>query len=518
MRRAAATAAVVLACGALTPAQGPAQSSVPVTCAVADLQRRAPSDTTITAAVAEAPGALPAHCRVDGYVTVPGNTVTFRLALPAAWNGKFYFQGVGGLGGTLPGLGEGLGRGYASATTDTGHDVKDETWGRNRAKELDYGHRGTHVTAVAAKALTGAFYGRPPAHAYFNGCSNGGRQALMEVQRYPTDFDGVIAGDPATGTPMQVGRAVVFQKLLATPANYLPIPKVELLSRSTLAACDGKDGLVDGLISDPRTCDFDPARLTCQSADTPDCLTRAQVETVKTVYAGVSDPSGREWGPPFPKGHEGGATGWRGWITGNDPPSLQPNGAFGFSGRQPSGYALADANFRFLALDDDAPGFSWRTFRFPADLPRLAKMTEILSPLDPDLRPFQQAGGKLIVYHGWADPGISAYGTLRYVESVAQTVGGLAPADAFMRTYFVPGMHHCSGGPGLDQFDLLTPLDQWVDRSVAPTQVVAARKEKGVVVRRRPLCPHPQVAGYSGSGSIDDAASFVCRVPSTPAP
>ncbi len=489
-------------------------ASTPVNCDAAALQRRAPTDTTITTArVVEATAGQPRHCLVDGQVAVPGNAVNLRVGLPDGWNGKFYFQGVGGLGGTIGPLGAGLARGYASASTDTGHVASDPTWGQNRAKELDYGHRGTHVTAVAAKALTASFYGRPLAHAYFNGCSNGGRQAMMEVQRYPGDFDGVIAGDPATGTPMQVGRAVFFQQLLASPDTYLPVGKIELLSRSTLMACDGTDGLVDGLISDPRPCDFDPATLTCAAGDGPECLTTGQVRTVQTIYAGLKDPQGREYAPPFPKGHEGGPTGWRGWITGNQPPTALPDGTLEFATRQPSGYALADSNFRFLALDDDAPGFSWRTFRFPQDLPRLKTMSDILSPLDTDLRPFKQAGGKLLIYHGWSDPGISALGTLHYVEEMTRVVGGQAAVDGFARTYFVPGMHHCSGGPGVDTFDMLPVLEQWVERSVSPTHVVASRIENGAVMRSRPLCPHPQVAAYSGSGSVDDAASFVCRVP-----
>jgi len=293
----------------------------------------------------------------------------------------------------------------------------------------------------------------------------------------------------------------------------VPVEKIELLSTATLAACDGKDGLVDGLISDPRRCDFTPASLVCRGADGPSCLTPAQVTTVETIYAGLTDASGGYYAPPFPKGHEGGPSGWRGWITGNEPPSPQPDGRLAFAGRAPSGYALADSNFRFLALDDDAPGFSWRTFRYPQDLPRLKTMEEILSPTDPDLRPFQKAGGKLIVYHGWADPGISALGTLDYIERMTRIVGGQAAADQFTRTYFVPGMHHCSGGPGVDQFDMLTVLERWVEQGEAPRQVIASRVEDGVTVRSRPLCPHPNVAAYRGSGSIDDAANFTCRAP-----
>ncbi|MEZ5419506.1 MAG: tannase/feruloyl esterase family alpha/beta hydrolase [Vicinamibacterales bacterium] len=512
MRRVAVTALGVLAWWTWPQAETAPPGTA--ACEVAALQARAPSGTTITAAALVAATAEePAHCRVDGHAASPGNTVNFRLGLPADWNGKFYFQGVGGLGGTIGALTTGLARGYAAASTDTGHAASDPTWGQDRAKEIDYGYRGTHVTAVAAKALTAAFYQRPPAHAYFNGCSNGGRQALMEVQRYPEDFDGVVAGDPATGTPMQVGRAVFFQQMLASPANYLPAEKVELLSRATLAACDGHDGLVDGLISDPRRCDFDPAALTCAGTDAPTCLTPGQVTTVKTIYAGVKDASGAYYAPPFPRGHEGGSTGWRGWITGNEPPVAQADGSLAFVGRGPSGFTLADANFRFLALEDDAPGFSWRAFRYPQDLPRLKTMSGILSPDDPDLRPFRKAGGRLIVYHGWADPGISALGTLDYVERVAAAVGGQAEADRFLRTFFVPGMHHCSGGPGVDRFDMLTALERWVEQGEAPSRIRAARVADGAVVRSRPLCPHPQTAVYTGAGSIDDETSFECRAP-----
>lgn len=496
----------------------PQTSSSAGGCAVEALQQRAPAATTITAAsVVNAAGTVPRHCRVDGFVAVPGNTVSFRLALPDDWNTKFYFQGVGGLGGTIGSLATGLTRGYASASTDTGHEANDPTWGENRAKEIDYGHRGTHVTAVAAKALTAAYYSKPPAHAYFSGCSNGGRQALMEVQRHPDDFDGVIAGDPATGTPMQVGRALVFQTMLGSEDHYLPAERVELLARATLASCDAKDGLADGLISDPRPCDFRPERLKCSSGrvsgEGAECLTDGQLATVKQIYGGARDAAGRQYVAPFPFGHEGGASGWRQWITGEAPPTRQADGTLSFTGRGPSGFSFAESNFRFLALEDDDPAFTWRTFRFPADLPRLKTMTGILSPLDPDLRPFRQGGGKLLMYHGWADPGISAYGTLDYYENVVKIAGGQQAADAFVRAYFVPGMHHCSGGPGLDTFDMLPVLEDWVERGVPPSRVTASHVTKGVVERTRPLCPHPWAARYSGSGSVDEAANFTCRLP-----
>jgi feruloyl esterase len=483
-------------------------------CSIAALQAKAPKGTTITAAaVVPAADDLPQYCRVDGHVAVPGNEVNFRLGLPAAWNGKYYFVGVGGLGGSIGNLNAGLTRGYASASTDTGHQSSDTSWLTNRAKEIDYGHRGTHVTAVAAKELTSSFFGKPPAHSYFNGCSNGGRQALMEVQRYPTDFDGIIAGDPATGTPMQVGRALVFQHMLLQPQNFLPIAKVELLSKATLAECDAKDGLTDGLITDPRRCTFKPETLKCAGADGPNCLTAAQVSTVNKIYSAVKTPDGKTYTTGFPIGHEGGPTGWQGWIIGRTPPTLQADGALGFGEEVPSGYRLSETNMRFLALENDDPQFNWKTLKFPQDLPRLASMTEILSPWDPDLRPYKNRGGKIIFYHGWADPAISAYGTVDYYEKMRTIVGGQRDADSFSRLYLIPGMHHCSGGPGPNTFDMLTVLENWIEKGVAPASVIATHRTDGKVDRTRPLCPHPQVAAYTGSGSIDDAASFRCAAP-----
>jgi feruloyl esterase len=486
-------------------------------CTVTALQAKAPKGTTITAAaVVPAAATLPAYCRVDGRVAVPGNEVNFRVGLPDGWNGKFYFSGIGGLGGRIGSLDKGLSRGYASASTDTGHDAADPNWGSNRAKEIDYGHRGTHVTAVASKAIAAAFYAKPVQHAYFEGCSNGGRQAFMEVQRYPEDFDGIIGGHPATGTPMQAGRAVVYQHMLASPENMLTADAIELVSKATLAACDDKDGLKDGLISNPPACAFDVASLTC-SADAPKgaspqaCLTPGQVTTVKKIYGGVKLKDGKTFAYGFPVGHEGGTSGWRAWISGANPPAKQEDGSLAYGPeRQPSGYGLMEPNFRFLALDNDDPKYSWKVLDIDRDMPRLKTMTEILSPLDPDLRPYKKHGGKLIAYHGWSDPGISAAGTVAYFDQMTKAVGGQKQADDFARLFMVPGMHHCGGGPGPNSFDMLPALEAWVEKGVAPTAIVASRITDGKVERTRPLCPHPLVATYKGSGSIDDAASFSC--------
>ncbi len=483
-----------------------------VECSAAAIQARAPSGTTITAvALVPADGKRPQYCRVDGHTASPGNEVNFRLGLPDGWNGKFLFQGVGGLGGTIANLDSSLARGYAAASTDTGHVSTDPNWGANRAKEIDYGYRGTHVTAVASKAITAAFYAKPVQYAYFNGCSNGGRQAMMEVQRYPDDFDGIIGGHPATGTPMQAGRAIVYQHMLAAADNFLSPEKIEVLSRATLAACDATDGLADGLITDPRACRFNPEVLTCKSGDGPDCLTAGQVTTVKKIYAGAT-ANGKPFAYGFPVGHEGGTSGWSQWISGAAAPLKQGDGSLAYSGnRLPSGYGLMEPNFRFLALDNDDATFSWKVLNLDRDLPRLKTMTEILSPLNPDLRPFKKSNGKLIMYHGWSDPGISAAGTVAYYEQMVAAVGGQMAADSFTRLYMVPGMHHCGGGPGPNSFDMLPVLEAWVEKGVAPASVIASRIVDGRVDRTRPLCPHPQVAHYSGQGSSDDAASFRCE-------
>jgi feruloyl esterase len=491
---------------------GQGEGSTVVECSVASLQQKAPAATTVTAAkVVDATAAQPSYCQVDGHVAVPGNEVNLRIGLPQRWNGKFYFSGVGGLGGQMGVLTAGLARGYASASTDTGHLASDPTWGANRAKEIDYGHRGTHVTAVAGKALTAAFYGRSPQHAYFNGCSNGGRQALMEVQRYPADFDGIIAGDPATGTPMQAGRALVFQKLLASAESYVPSEKIEMLSKATLAACDAADGLKDGLVSDPQRCVFKPESLKCKGPDAPNCLTPPQLDVVKQIYGGARLPSGEIYAYGFPFGHEGGATGWRAWTVGSVPPTRQPDGTYNFAAKVPSGFALSEQNFRFLALDDDDPYFNWRVFRLDRDLPRMKVMTDILSPLDADLRPFKGRNGKLLMYHGWSDPAISANGTVDYYDKVGKAVGGQQNLESFARLYLVPGMHHCTGGPGPNEFDMLTVLENWVEHNVTPAAVVATHKTDGAVDRTRPLCPYPQVARYTGTGSVDEAANFRCE-------
>jgi feruloyl esterase len=488
-------------------------------CSVADLQQKSPAGTTIASAVLTPPkDEVPEHCLVDGAVATPGNSVNFRVGLPTKWNSKFLFQGVGGFAGSLASLNEGLKRGYATATTDTGHKGASGTDGRwalnDRAKELDYGHRGTHAATVATKAIAKAFFGDAPDYSYFNGCSNGGRQALMEVQRYPNDFNGVIAGDPSFGALGYVRRALTYQAMLASSDRVLPPEKLDVLSNAALAACDKGDGLADGLIADPRHCRFDPSTVQCKGADAADCLTAGQVETVKAIYANTKTADGRII-HGFPIGHENGTTGWPQWISGRTAPIARADGKLGFdtaSGSQsPTGYRFADGFFRYMAFEKDDPDYDWYQFDLTRDLPKIKTIAEILSPTNPDLSAFNQHGGKLILYHGWADPAISAYGTIDYYEQVIAKAGGKPKADAFVRLFLAPGMHHCRGGPGPNVFDSLTALEQWVEKGMAPTRLVASHMTDGNVDRTRPLCPEPQVARYIGSGSIDEAANFRCE-------
>jgi len=486
-----------------------------IPCSITDLQRKAPAGTTISGAKTVAADAkLGEHCFVEGTVATPGNTVNFQLALPTNWNGKLLFEGVGGFGGSMASLNSGIQRGYASATTDTGHQGKSATDGswalNNRPKEIDYGHRGTHVTAVAAKKLTSAYFGAKPRYAYFNGCSNGGRQALMEAQRYPQDFDGIVAGDPSFGALGYVRRGLTYQFMLKSPKRVVPSAKLDVLSKAVLAACDGNDGVVDGLIGDPRQCSFNSASLLCKEADSPDCLTAGQLESVQMIYSDVKLPNGdRMLG--FPMGHEAGASGWPLWTSGSTAPAQQADGRMWFGDNAPIAFRFADGFFRYMAFEKDEPNYDWRQFDVNRDMPKIKTIAPILSPTDANLTQFGKSGKKLLLYHGWSDPAITAYSTIAYYDKVVNAVGGKQQADDFVRLFLAPGMHHCRGGPGPDTFDTLTALEQWVEKGIAPTRLIASHLTNGKVDRTRPLCPEPQVARYIGTGSIDVAENFKCE-------
>ena len=461
---------------------------------------------------------VPSICRVAG-VTEPA--VAFEVWLPAeGWNGKFHVSGNGGMAGVISygAMAGAVRRGYAAASTDTGHARPgtggfDASWALGRPDLVeDFGHRALHVTAENGKAITTAFYERPPRYSYYVGCSKGGQQGLMEAQRYPHDFDGIVAGNPANDWTRFYAGAHLWYALatLREPDSYIPPTKLPALAGAVNAACDTLDGLADGVLDDPRACDFDPATLICHDGEDHDgCLTPPQVQAVKDIWAGSRDSAGGVIFPGLvPGGENGPGGGWSSWVTGSRPfTSLHWRAAEGF--------------FKYMVFED--PDWNFRTFDYEADLAfALDKVGGALDSADPDLTRFRDSGARLLVYHGWSDPDISPLGSVNYYESVLATTGGAVPGDAatreralsntrdFFRLFLVPGMGHCRGGPGYNSLDPLPALERWVEEGIAPESIPATRVEGDTVVRSRPICAYPAASKWDGAGDPDDAGSFTC--------
>ena len=457
---------------------------------------------------------LPSFCRVVGK-TAPA--VNFEVWLPIdGWNGKFHVSGNGGMAGIVSyeAMATALGRGYAAASTDTGHVRPgaggfDASWAIGHPELVtDFGHRSLHVTADNGKAITAAFYNRAPRYSYYVGCSKGGQQGLMEAQRYPDDFDGIVAGNPANNWTRFYAGAHLWYSLatLRDAASYIPRSKLPLLASAVNTACDALDGLEDGVLDDPRACTFDPADLTCpRGRDDDTCLTPAQVQTVHTIWAGSRTSDGEVIFPGLvPGGENGPGGGWGTWVTGAEPfASLHWRAAEGF--------------FKYMVFED--PDWNFRTFDFDDDLDfAVDKVGGELDSANPNLDRFRDGGSKLIVYHGWSDPDISPLGSINYYEDVlahydganGNRVRALSDTREFFRLFMVPGLGHCRGGPGYNQLEPLTALERWVEEGVAPTEIIGSRVEDGTVVRTRPLCPYPEIAKWDGTGDPDNAASFSC--------
>ena len=470
---------------------------------------------------------LPAFCRVQGVIRpTPDSHITFEIWLPSSgWNGRYLGVGNGGLAGSInyagrganaPDLAQALSSGYATSSTDTGHKGAgtDADWAMGHPEKLiDYGYRGIHETAEKSKAIVRAFYGRNPDESYFNSCSNGGRQALMEAQRYPGDYNGIVAGDAAYFlTHLNDDFIWNMQALMKNPASYIPPSKLPSIEAAMLATCDGIDGLKDGVIGEPTRCHFDPARLLCKGADSNTCLTQLQVEALNKIYAGPRTSKGEQIFPGILPGDEAGSRGWNYWIIGSEP-GKSAQYAFG-----------VDATARIVYQN---PAWDFRTFDFDRDVVTVDnKIGPVLNATNPDLKTFKNRGGKLILYHGWSDSAIAPLSTVNYYESIVSKMGQKS-VDDFVRLYMVPGMQHCGGGPGPNVLDSLSglyadpqhsvslALGRWVENHVAPAEIIATKyttdgNPASGVVRTRPLCPYPQVAQYTGSGSIDDASSFAC--------
>jgi len=378
---------------------------------------------------------------------------------------------------------------------------------------IDYGYRAIHETAETAKAIVAAFYDGAAKRSYFSSCSNGGRQALLEAQRYPADYDGIIAGAPANYFTHHLA-GFIWNAQALDGAGYIPAAKLKLIETAALISCDANDGVKDGVIDDPTKCHLDLAALTCKGEASDSCLTEAQVEALKKIYAGPKNSKGEQLFPGYEPGGETGGGGWGLWITGLQAgKSIQLGFGNGFFGQM---------------LSQDA-AWDYRKMNFDRDM-KVAddKGAQIFNATDPNIKAFKDRGGKLLLYHGWADAAIPPVNTINYYESVVSKMGR-KPAAQFVELFMVPGMQHCGGGPGPNDFGAMSPapadpdrsmmkaIEQWVEQGKAPEKIIATKYKadgdrSSGVLRTRPLCPYPAVAKYSGSGSTDDAANFSCVV------
>jgi feruloyl esterase len=441
---------------------------------------------------------LPAFCRVSMTIAPTSDSdIKSEAWLPVTgWNGKFQEVGNGGWNGFIQyaALADALRNGYATASTDTGHVGDTASFAMGHPEKLiDFGYRAVHETALQGKATIAALYGAAARFSYFVGCSGGGRQAFMEVQRFPEDFEGIIAGDPGYDRSAESLQLIAgAQATHKDAASYIPKEKFVVLHQAALDACDAQDGVKDGIISNPLQCKFDPAVTRCKGADAPDCLTAPQVEAAKKLYAPIVDArTGKEIFPGFEPGTELRFAG----TTGGDKP-----------------LGMADDTFRFTVFQD--PNWDFRTLNIGPDMARARKMDNgVVSATSTNLKPYVGRGSKLIIYHGWADQNVAPLSSVNYFEELIKVLGKKQVDDS-VRLYMAPGMGHCGGGEGPSIFDTLTPLEQWRENGVAPKEIIAKQMANGSVIRTRPLCPYPQEAHYKGSGSTDETQNFVCQLPS----
>jgi Tannase and feruloyl esterase len=478
---------------------------------------------------------LPAHCVVTGladpYIGTDNadHAIGFELRLPTAWSGQFMFQGGGGNDGVInPALGTNTGsmaasagisayalaRGFAVVATDGGHQGTDAaSYGKDARARVDHAYNAYDRTAQIARQLIEKYYGKQPDHSYFLGCSGGGRQGMMFSQRFPSYFDGIVASAPAmkvaSGASIaaawesQAYSAIAPRDAAGNPviARALSDADLALVSKGILAACDAKDGAVDGMVQDPGSCNFDPALLQCSGAKTDACLSADQAGALKKAFAGPRDSSGASLYSSWPWDIGINNAGWRSWKLGTSQTSV-PN----------SRYVTLIANamaYEFFTPHD--AGFDLFKFNFDTDPSRLAAYSAVYDTYrTTDLRPYTSHGGKMIFFHGGGDPIFSANDTVDYYQRLAATAGGIDQAQSFARLFIVPGMNHCSGGPATDAYDGLAAIVNWVEKGTAPDSV-GARGTAFFQGRSRPLCPYPKTAHYKGSGSIEDAASFSCE-------
>jgi feruloyl esterase len=478
------------------------------------------ADATITSAAVIAPGAfqipaagdakgggkgkgpnpyaaLPSFCRVTATLTPSKDSdIKVEVWLPSAsWNGKYQAVGNGGWAGTIsyPAMATAMERGYATSSTDTGHVGGRGTFALDHPEKLiDYAYRSEHEMVLKAKSVIESFYGSPIRYAYWVGCSTGGKQGLTEAQRYPDDFDGIVAGAPANYMiHLHAWSLWVYQAVHKTPNSFLETAHLQTLHAAALKACDSLDGVSDGVIDNPKKCKFDPAVTMCAAGATANCLNADQVAAAKQIYTAATNPRNKaEIFPPLEPGSE------MSWNI--------------LAGKTPADVA-ADT-FRFVMFKD--PNWDAMKLDFGTDVEKADKIDNGLNnAINPDLSKFFGHKGKLLMYHGWNDQLIAPGNSINYYGSVAKKLGGVSKVDASMRLFMVPGMNHCNGGDGPNSFDAVTLMEQWVEQGKAPEKMVASHSTQGQVDRTRPLCTYPQTAVYNGSGSTNEAANFSCKLP-----
>lgn len=454
------------------------------------------------------------RCRVTGVLPPE---ILFEVVLPDAWNGRILMSGNGGYAGTSPDSPQRrrrsdsvASRGFAAVYTNTGHDRQAEPLAtfalNNRQKEIDYSFRAVHLTIETAKELVERYYGNPPSYTYWEGCSTGGRQGLMAAQRFPRHFDGIVVGAPVLNfTDTQIWGAWNARALDRAPIS---LRKIGWVAKAVYDRCDALDGLEDGLIDDPRLCDFDPERDLpgCAEGSSEGCFSQGELAALAAIYGGVRSrgetlfpglPFGSEAAPP-----SGGRrlSGWNGWLINEQGPPRQQ--------------VFAETFLRYMAFEPDEPEFDWRAFDFDADPHRMDFIRSILDATDPDLTRFRDAGGKMLMYFGWADTALNPMMGVDYYEDVMAVTG--PGTQDFFRLFMVPGMYHCGGGLGVSRADYLGSLMDWIESGEAPDRIPAARVADGTPVMTRPLCPYPEVARYDGSGDPNREESFVCADPAAP--
>jgi feruloyl esterase len=479
--------------------------------ACADLAKVALVNTSITTAEVVAAGAfkqpqaagpgpagsyagLPEFCRIAGSLKPTADSdIGFEVWMPAqGWNGKFLGAGNGGASGAIVygSLAQGLARGYAVASTDTGHQggAADYSFAVGHPEKLtDNAWRAVHEMTVQGKAIVKVYYSAGPKLSYWNACSTGGRQGLKEAQRFPEDYDGIIAGAPARAFPELQGFSVLVQQAMTDPANGLPAAKLSVLKEAAIKACDAADGVTDRVINEPAKCKFDPAVAQCTSGDGPTCLTATQVAAARRLYDGVRNP--KDGSLVFRGSNPAGEPAWAGLG---------------------SGFSIGESYFRDVVHGGDK---SWTLAKYdmPADFALARKVDPTMDASTPDIGAFTRRGGKLILWHGQTDGLIPTQSTIDYYASLAKK-DSMATASS-VRMFLMPGVDHCRGGEGPSDADYLTAMEQWVEQGKPPETLVASKTLPGGAKRTKPLCAYPKVAKYSGSGSTDDAANFACAAP-----